>query len=402
MPEPFQQQVSNHGYEKFFKKKLDAAERAGDKGAVKKIGALCPDLVSNSRGDGGVDLWISLAKQMQQLQQQQVQLVEAAVRHKHEAAEQEERAIEIGKSISQLRMRLTNTAKESEAKVLDEKSLDFADEETKKAYQDALKLERAAEIAEAALTLQIERKRAAEMEACVSMGGRREDARPKRSKMLRSSSCLLAKVSKEDRPGTETTKEKEPKPKILFQNVTSFGHQARTWLLSDQKDYDIMEVAEHHLDVSNAAEKAGRLRAEVYCSIWTPANPTGREGTSGGNHGNDQTTLEILEVPGRLWRLCGTFETLGLDTYFLAFEGSHFGSGICILFHRRRCAANQVKMAQLLEFSHSIRTPFVIAADFNMEPDQLWETGWGQSLGPKANIVVPGGTHLHNRSWANH
>ena len=60
------------------------------------------------------------------------------------AAEQEERAIEIGKSISQLRMRLTNTAKESEAKVLDEKSLDFTDEETKNAYQDALKLERAA------------------------------------------------------------------------------------------------------------------------------------------------------------------------------------------------------------------------------------------------------------------
>ena len=28
--------------------------------------------------------------------------------------------------------------------------------------------------------------------------------------------------------------------KILFQNVTSFGHKARMWLLSDQMDYDIM------------------------------------------------------------------------------------------------------------------------------------------------------------------
>ena len=93
---------------------------------------------------------------------------------KHKAAEQEERAIEIGKSISQIRRRLTNTAKESEAKVLDEKSLDFADDETKKAYQDALKLERAAakrvaEIAEAARTKQMERKRAAQTEACVAM-----------------------------------------------------------------------------------------------------------------------------------------------------------------------------------------------------------------------------------------
>ena len=52
-------------------------------------------------------------------------------------------------------------------------------------------------------------------------------------------------------------------------------------------------------------------------------------------------------------------------------------------------AANQVKMAQILEFTHSIRTPFAIAADFNMEPDQLWETGWVQSLGQRASIVVP-------------
>ena len=101
--------------------KLDAAERAGDEGAVNNIRALCPDHVCNRRGDGGVDSWISLTKQMQQLWQQQMQLVEAAVRHKRKAAEQEERAIEIRKSISQLRMRLTNTEKESEAKLLDEK-----------------------------------------------------------------------------------------------------------------------------------------------------------------------------------------------------------------------------------------------------------------------------------------
>ena len=189
--------------------KLDVAERAGDEGAVKKIRALCPELVSKDIGDGGVDLWISLTKQMQQLQQQQLmqqlqqqqlQLVEAAVRHKHKAAEQEERAIEIGKYISPIRRRPTNTAKESEAKVLDEKSLDFADDETKKAYQDALKLERAAakraaEIAEAARTMQMERKRAAQTEACVAM---EEDTKMPASKEQDDEvKQLLAKVSKE-------------------------------------------------------------------------------------------------------------------------------------------------------------------------------------------------------------
>ena len=47
--------------------KLDAAQGAGDEGAVNNIRALCPDHVSNKRGDGGVDSWISLTKQMQQL-----------------------------------------------------------------------------------------------------------------------------------------------------------------------------------------------------------------------------------------------------------------------------------------------------------------------------------------------
>ena len=45
-------------------------------------------------------------------------------------------------------------------------------------------------------------------------------------------------------------------------------------------------------------------------------------------------------------------------------------------------------MTQILESTQSIRTPFVIAAILNKEPDQLWETGWVQSLGRKANTVV--------------
>ena len=74
------------------------------------------------------------------------------------------------------------------------------------------------------------------------------------------------------------------------------------------------------------------------------------------------------------WHLKGVTLTV-LFAYFSTGDGAQ--------------AANQVKMAQKLKFTHSIRTPFVVAADFNMEPDQLWETGWVQSLGQKANIVVP-------------
>ena len=56
-----------------------------------------------------------------------------------------------------------------------------------------------------------------------------------------------------------------------------------------------------------------------------------------------------------------------LDTHFLAVEGSHFGSGSRILFHRRQCTGSQPgQNGEDFEFAHSIRTAFVIAAEFNM------------------------------------
>ena len=113
------------------------------------------------------------------------------------------------------------------------------------------------------------------------------------SKMPRSSSCWLKWRRRQKGELTWTDQERKRRRrenrslrtrvssapdtrKILFHSVTSFVHKARTWLLSDQVEYDIMGVAEHDLDVSSAAEEAGRLRAGGYCSIWT-----GRGGTSG-------------------------------------------------------------------------------------------------------------------------
>ena len=102
--------------------------------------------------------------------------------------------------------------------MLDEKSLDFADDETKKACQDALKLERAAArrvaaIAEAARSMQMERTRAAEMETCMPV---EEDTKTHTTvEQDAEVKQLLAKVSKEAeqraylaRPGAEL---KEPK-----------------------------------------------------------------------------------------------------------------------------------------------------------------------------------------------
>ena len=100
-------------------------------------------------------------------------------------------------------------------------------------------------------------------------------------------------------------------------------------------------------------EVAERLRVEGYRSIWTPAKPTGRGGTSGENDGNVQTTLEILQIFGH--------------PFFWHFDGSRFGSGSRILFHRRQCTGSQPGQNGA---GFGVRTvdshATVIAADFNM------------------------------------
>ena len=202
--------------------------------------------------------------------------------------------------------------------------MDFADEETKKAYQDALKLERAAakraaEIAEAARTMQIERKRAG-----------RQRNEPTWSDQSRKNRNLGTRVSRV--PDTR---------KILFQNVTSFGHKARTWLLSDQMDYDIMGVAEHHLDVASAAEEAERLQVERYRSIWTLAKPTGRRGTSGRAMAMIKPHWKFSRFLEGYGDFAGPLKRWNWTSIFLAFEWSHFGSGICILIHGRHCTGTQ-------------------------------------------------------------
>ena len=124
-------------------------------------------------------------------------------------------------------------------------------------------------------------------------------------------------------------------------------------------DYDIMGVAEHHLDLASAAEEAGRLRVEGYRSIWTPANRTGRGGTSGGTmamikpHWKFSRYLEgygDLAEPLKRWDWTPIFWHLKGLTLAVVF--AYFSTG------DDAQAANQVKMAQILEFTHSIRTPF--------------------------------------------
>ena len=123
--------------------KLDAAERAGDEGAVKKIRALCPELVSTDRGDGGVDLWISLTRQMATAAATE----DATGRGSGTTQAQGSRAgkkerLRLGSPVPSYACASRTQRKNRRRKWTRSRwtSLDFGHEESKKAYQDALKL----------------------------------------------------------------------------------------------------------------------------------------------------------------------------------------------------------------------------------------------------------------------
>ena len=76
---------------KTLKERLESTEKGADDTAILE------------QARGGNDLWMALTKQMQQ----QVQLVQGAVRHMKKATEQEERSSEVEMSITRLCKRLS-------------------------------------------------------------------------------------------------------------------------------------------------------------------------------------------------------------------------------------------------------------------------------------------------------
>ena len=113
------------------------------------------------------------------------------------------------------------------------------------------------------------------------------------------------------------------------------------------------------------------------------------------NDGNDQTTLEILEILRRLWDVAEPLKRWDWTPIFwhlkgltLAVEFAHFSTG------DNAQTANQVKWAQILECTHSIRTPFVIAADFKVSPTSCGRLAGYRAWAPRPTLLCRrGGAH---------
>ena len=70
---------------------------------------------------------------------------------------------------------------------------------------------------------------------------------------------------------------------MYFANVTSWGAKARSWLQHNFDQYEVVLVAEHHLNASKAILEKRWLKKEGWTSFVCPAKE--REGTSGSSGG---------------------------------------------------------------------------------------------------------------------
>ena len=138
--------------------------------------------------------------------------------------------------------------------------------------------------------------------------------------------------------------------KHLFQNVAAFV--AGTWIADSQDSYDLLGVAEHHLDEGRCAEGAVRLRAEELRSIWMRRQWKAVETPT--DLCNDGTGRPMF------WHLQGI-------TVAVVF--AHLSTG------EDAHTANHTKLAQILKFTPAIRTQLIMTTDFKVEPVQLIKTG---------------------------
>ena len=87
--------------------------------------------------------------------------------------------------------------------------------------------------------------------------------------------------------------------------------------------------------------RQGDCEWREYRSIWTPANLAGRLGTGGGTMAMIKPHWKFSRYLEGYGDLAEPLERWDWTPIFWHLNVSHFGSGICILFHRRRCAGSQ-------------------------------------------------------------
>ncbi|CAE7468448.1 unnamed protein product, partial [Symbiodinium sp. CCMP2456] len=158
---------------------------------------------------------------------------------------------------------------------------------------------------------------------------------------------------------------------LLFANITSWSRAARTFLL--EQGVQCLLVAEHHQVGSNLDLLKQQCVESGWKGSYSPAAPSDAGGTRAGVFAVARKHLNpVDEFQGVHPRWNSIFiRRKGCDLLLLV---AYFKNGG---LHQEE---NYELMRELLAAVHSVTCPWVIAADFNLAPQVLFESGFARKL----------------------
>ena len=174
---------------------------------------------------------------------------------------------------------------------------------------------------------------------------------------------------------------------VDYYNIIEFGSKAKEWLASNEgKKAEVIGLGEHHLRGKSLMLGRDWAQQQGWRSTWTQASWSGRseKGTSGGvamfskkhlhlssmivhRQGGDT----VSELKGQDW-IALPLKLRGITVLFVAAYMTH-GVGVG--------GANIRKMSGIMEAILKLQLPFIIMADWNMEPQELKGRGFMEKLG---------------------
>ena len=169
-------------------------------------------------------------------------------------------------------------------------------------------------------------------------------------------------------PGKSKTQGKEHL-EVYFANYTQWGVKAKSRFEDEHlQGVQVHMGAEHHLQGGSLGKAEKQLKQRGWTTMATPAAATDNGGTTGGTWVLFQRHLggRRLEAPGDegAW----TFTVLRLRGLDLVLVAGYLTVGVGL-------QGNWESLQQLMSILGALKCSFLVAADWNMEPKELRESG---------------------------
>ena len=176
------------------------------------------------------------------------------------------------------------------------------------------------------------------------------------------------------------------KMKLKFGNITKWGPRAWGYIADGLAGADGFAFVESHLNLEDSKSVASKLKQAGWRTRFAKATSTGRShtGTHGGivfgqrSHlaGQRAPCMHAREAPPDQWT-AHIVRAKGADVLLIfAYMDDSIGF-----------AGNLGRFTQIRELIIGASMPFVLVADFNMEPSELADSRWPHSVG--GVIVTP-------------